>query len=113
MKEENPFRVVHCAVCHEKSFYKYLFMYAVRPQSDAYRKRLHVDRAVQLWLLLFGENETLLREWTAYVQQTRRNEEGITRDEWNMTYALLKQKSLNEDAWPLLIRGFLTLYWIC
>ena len=88
-------------------------MYAVRPQSDAYRKRLHVDRAVQLWLLLFRENETLLREWTAYVQQTRRNEEGITRDEWNMTYALFKQKSLNEDAWPLLIRGFLTSYWVC
>ena len=84
-------------------------MYAVRSQSNAYRKRLDVDRAVQLWLLLFQENGTLLRKWTTYVQQARANEEGITRDEWNMTYALLKEKPLSEDAWPLLIRGFVTM----
>lgn len=62
------------------------------------RKRLHADRAVPLWRVLFGEQAPLLSSYSSFVLSERPGETGINHDEWQMSFLLFQLQSCSSDA---------------
>lgn len=56
------------------------------------RKRLHADRAVLLWKVLFGDRFPILPVYSSYVLSERPGESGINHDEWQMSLLLFQQQ---------------------
>lgn len=54
------------------------------------RKRLHADRAVFLWQVLFGDQYPLLSSYSSFILSERPGETGINNDEWQMSYLLFQ-----------------------
>lgn len=61
------------------------------------RKRLHADRAVLLWKVLFGDRFPILPVYSSYVLSERPGESGINHDEWQMSLLLFQQQHLQEQ----------------
>ena len=62
------------------------------------RKRLHADRAVLLWRVLFGEQYPLLSSYSSFVLSERPGETGINHDEWQMSFLLFQLHSRFPDS---------------
>lgn len=80
----------------------FTFMYTVRSQENAMRKRMCLSCAIALWKLFF---QHLPDSFVSYLQRTRSEQEGIRQDEWNMFYSFmcLPPGSFDPNGpWPLL-----------
>ncbi|KAK8799766.1 hypothetical protein WA588_002590, partial [Blastocystis sp. NMH] len=85
-----------------KEVYVFTFMYTVRSQENAMRKRMCLSCAIALWKLFF---QHLPDSFVSYLQRTRSEQEGIRQDEWNMFYSFmcLPPGSFDPNGpWPLL-----------
>lgn len=74
------------------------------------RKRLHADRAVLLWRVLFGEQYPLLSSYSSFVLSERPGETGINHDEWQMSFLLFQLHPRFPDYSSSLQREISTLF---
>ena len=100
-------------------------MYVVRSQSDCMRKRLHLQNAIHLWKVLFGDRFTIIQPFSDFLVSSREDDVGLRQDEWNMFFTFLQKhgndadlkshfdfncrkenSTLFLDAWPLLLCEF-------
>jgi DCN1-like protein 3 len=93
-----------------RTFYRWAFRFAL--DSDAGQRTLPLDIALQLWPLVFSQNEPrILRSWLEYLQK-HQSLRGIPRDTWDMFLNFtecVKDGFANYDdteAWPSLFDNF-------
>ena len=61
------------------------------------RKRLHVQNAIHLWRVLFGDRYRVVQQFSNFLVSSREDSVGLRQDEWNMFFTFLQKHGNDVD----------------